>query len=49
MPLALVALSGGAGLAVGGAVVGGSLAALPAYFLVKRMGKVWTNVPVHGG
>jgi hypothetical protein len=43
MPLALVALSGGAGLAVGGAVVGGSLAALPAYFLVKKMGKVWTN------
>jgi hypothetical protein len=43
MPLALVALSGGTGLAIGGAVVGGSLAALPAYFLVKKMGKVWTN------
>ncbi len=43
MPLALLVLTGGAGLAVGGAVVGGSFAALPAYFLIKKMGKSWKN------
>jgi hypothetical protein len=43
MPLALVALTGGFGLAFGGAVAGGALAALPAYALVKKMSKVWKN------
>jgi hypothetical protein len=43
LPLAATIALGGLGMAAGGAVVGGCLAALPAYVMVKRLGKSFKN------